>query len=141
MTLKSNLRKLEALRAQAASLAEKIEASRRQALVSIHKNHGFDTVAAFVTAVRTANEDAPAKTARRGRSRKSSAPAATPAKSSATKSVKKRRRAKITAEMKDQLKALVTDGKTGQEIAKTLKISMPSVHNIKKELGLTKSRK
>ena len=52
----------------------------------------------------------------------------------------RRKRAKITPEMKQKLKALAQAGKTGGEIAKVLGISLPSVHNIKKELGLVKKR-
>jgi len=43
--------------------------------------------------------------------------------------------------MKQELKALVGQGKTGAVIAKTLGISLPSVQNIKKELGLVQARK
>lgn len=49
-------------------------------------------------------------------------------------------RTKITPEMKQKLKALAQAGKTGAEIAKQIGISLPSVHNIKKELGLVKKR-
>jgi hypothetical protein len=50
-------------------------------------------------------------------------------------------RAVITAETKQKVKAMVNDGKTGDQIAKALNISLPSVQNIKKELGLVKARK
>lgn len=50
-------------------------------------------------------------------------------------------RAVITAETKQKVKAMVNDGKTGSQIAKALNISLPSVQNIKKELGLVKARK
>lgn len=46
----------------------------------------------------------------------------------------------ITDETRAQLKKLVEAGKTGSEIAKSLKISLPSVQNIKKALGLVKKR-
>ena len=53
----------------------------------------------------------------------------------------RRRRAKITNETRTQVKKLVEAGKTGAEIAKTVGISLPSVQNIKKALGLVQSRK
>ena len=56
-------------------------------------------------------------------------------------SKKTRRRAKITPEIKAQVKTAVAAGKTGAQIAKELGISVPSVGNIKKELGLVKKRK
>ena len=51
----------------------------------------------------------------------------------------KRTRAKITPEIKAKVKALVKDGKTGKQIASLLGISVPSVQNIKKELGLVQA--
>ena len=51
-----------------------------------------------------------------------------------------RTRAKITPEVKDKVKALVKEGKTGAAIAKEVGISVPSVQNIKKELGLVKKK-
>jgi hypothetical protein len=54
--------------------------------------------------------------------------------------VGRRKRAKITPEMKARVKSLTADGKTGAEIAKVVGISLPSVQNIKKELGLVKKR-
>jgi hypothetical protein len=53
----------------------------------------------------------------------------------------RRRRSKITPEMKQQLKTMVGQGKTGAQIAESLGISLPSVANIKRELGLSKRRK
>jgi ParB/RepB/Spo0J family partition protein len=50
----------------------------------------------------------------------------------------KKNRSQITDEIKSQVRALAEGGKTSQEIAKALGISAPSVHNIKKELGLLK---
>jgi DNA-binding CsgD family transcriptional regulator len=53
----------------------------------------------------------------------------------------RRKRAVITAATKAQVKALTQAGKTGAEIAKAAGISLPSVQNIKKALGLVKARK
>ena len=52
----------------------------------------------------------------------------------------RRRRAVITDETRASVKKLVESGKTGGEIAKSLGISLPSVQNIKKALGLVKKR-
>lgn len=51
---------------------------------------------------------------------------------------KRRRRAKITDAVRAKVKRLVAAGKTGAHIAKALKISLPSVQNIKKALGLVR---
>ena len=52
----------------------------------------------------------------------------------------RRKRAKITPETKQKVKALVAAGKTGRQVAGRLGISLPSVQNIKRELGLVKRR-
>ena len=52
-----------------------------------------------------------------------------------------RKRAKITAEVIAKVKALVVKNKTGNEIAKEVGISLPSVGNIKKKLGLVRAKK
>jgi hypothetical protein len=54
--------------------------------------------------------------------------------------VKRRKRSIITDETRASVKKLVESGKTGSQIAKTLGISLPSVQNIKKALGLVKAR-
>jgi len=54
---------------------------------------------------------------------------------------KRRRRAKITDAVRAKVKKLVKSGKTGAHIAKVLDISLPSVQNIKKALGLVRGSK
>ena len=55
--------------------------------------------------------------------------------------VKSRKRAKITDAIRARVKKLLEAGKTGSQIAKALKISLPSVQNIKKALGLVRTSK
>jgi len=52
----------------------------------------------------------------------------------------RRKRATITDEIKALVKRLSEEGKTGAEIAAAAGVSLPSVANIKRELGLTKPR-
>ena len=52
----------------------------------------------------------------------------------------RRKRTKITDEIRAQVGDLVKAGKTNEEVAKTVGISAPSVQNIKKALGLVKAR-
>jgi DNA-binding CsgD family transcriptional regulator len=42
--------------------------------------------------------------------------------------------------MREEVKKMVEAGKTGSEIAKAIGVSLPSVQNIKKKLGLVKAR-
>ena len=52
----------------------------------------------------------------------------------------KRTRSKLTPEIKTQVKSMVDANKTGKDISRILGISVPSVQNIKKELGLVQVR-
>lgn len=61
-------------------------------------------------------------------------------KAKAAKSSKRKARVEITDEIIAKVKKLVDDGKTGGEIVKAVGISLPSVQNIKKKLGLVKKR-
>lgn len=118
------LQKLRQYQKQMARLEK--ELSRFNAkLLSLPAKYGFKTMNSFVDALRTADAVA-------GKTGARSAPAAA--------ANGRKPRAKITPEMKQKLKTLVKDGKTGSEIAQQLNISLPSVQNIKKELGLVKKR-
>jgi len=61
-------------------------------------------------------------------------------KKAAVGAVKRKKRAKVTPEMVKMVEEMVKAEKTGNEIAKTLKVSLPTVQNIKKKLGLVKKR-
>ncbi len=122
----AKIKQLAANKAKVAALEKSIAAELNRELAGLPQAYGFDNVDAFVAAVRAAGGK------RRGRPAK--AAAAAPAG-------KRRKRAVITAETKAEVKKLVGEGKTGAEIAKTVGISLPSVQNIKKELGLVKGRK
>ena len=91
-------------------------------LARLPAKHGFRSMDDFISALRQAV----------------ATPATGPGKKAATG--KRRKRATITAETKSKAKALLAAGKTGAEISTDLGISLPSVHNIKRELGLVKKR-
>ena len=55
-------------------------------------------------------------------------------------STKRRKRATITDEIRAEVKKLVGAGKTGGEIARSVGISLPSVQNVKKALGLVRKK-
>jgi hypothetical protein len=112
---------LEATRAKLSRLERAVARELHLELAVLPSRYGFYDIEAFVAALRAAHRG------RRGRS--AAAPGA-----------KKRYRAVITDQTRAQVKALVGAGKTGAEIAAKLKISLPSVQNIKKALGLVKAR-
>ena len=115
------LKELEATRAKLAALESSVASELNKELAGLPAYYGFDSLAAFVKAVKKAAGS-------RGSSKPASAPKA------------KRTRAKITDETRAQVKALIEQGKTGAEIAKETGISLPSVQNIKKALGLVAAR-
>jgi hypothetical protein len=122
--LENHIKELEAAKAKVAELESAILTERHQALISLPAQMGYVDVEELIVALREAN-------------RGSKAP------SKAKKSAAKEsggRRAKITDEVRAEVKKLVEDGKSGAEIATAVGISLPSVQNIKKQLGLVKAR-
>ena len=118
------IKELKATQAKMAELEKSIATQLSKELSSLPAKYGFSSVQAFIKAVKAS-----------GGGRRSSGPAA--AKSSG----KRRKRAVITAATRAQVKSMSQAGKTGAEIAKAAGISLPSVQNIKKALGLVKARK
>lgn len=119
------IKQLQELQAQAANLQHSIEVERTKELAGLPAQYGFDSVEAFIKAVRAAGT----KKGKSKRGRKAKAAAS-----------EKRTRATITAELKNKVIAAVKAGKTGADIAAKFGISLPSVQNIKKEAGLVKPR-
>lgn len=108
--------------AKAKADVERLEILITEELASLHEGYGFDSVETFIIALKTAG--------RGGTGRKAKLAAR-----------KRRRRAKITDATRAKVGKLVKAGRTASHIAKALKISLPSVANIKKALGLTRSSK
>jgi hypothetical protein len=113
------LKELEAAKAKMADLVKAIESERNKELRTLPEKYGFNNLADFIKALKAASG---------ARSKKGSAQG------------KRRTRAVITDETRAQVKKLVAGGKTGAEIAKAVGVSLPSVQNIKKSLGLVKAR-
>lgn len=125
------IKELEAARAKLANLEQSIADELKKELASLPSKYGFASAADFLQAV----ADATGSRGRRGR------PGRKPGAGAAPAGGKKRRtRAVITDDTRAEVKKMVSDGKTGAEIAKSLGISLPSVQNIKKALGLVKKR-
>jgi hypothetical protein len=121
--LNDKLKKLAAEKARLAKLEQSLEAERLRRLAGLPAEYGFDNLKDFIAALKRAAKGG------RGRSR-----------AAAAKSGKRKARVAITDAIRAKVKALVAAGKTGNEIAATVGVSVPSVHNIKKALGLVKAR-
>lgn len=106
-----------------------------QKLLKLPAKFGFKSIDEFIQALRRA-EHGKTIVVTRKRQRKASE-----AVNLGVRNAKaKRKRATITPEIKQKVKSLLAAEKTGAEIAKAVEISLPSVQNIKKELGLVTKR-
>ncbi len=121
------IKALEQAKAKVQQLEEAVSRGLHSALASLPDEYGFESVDAFVSAVKTA---AGIRNGKPGRPAK--APAA---------GAKRRRRATLTPAVRKAVVRLVKAGRTGAEIAATLQISLPSVQNIKKAAGLVRGSK
>jgi DNA-binding NarL/FixJ family response regulator len=126
----NKLKAIEAAKAKIAALEKSIATELNKELASLPAKYGFDSVKAFAKAVKAAGTP--------GKVRSVAKPAADGKPGPVGK---KRTRAVITDATRAEVKKLVEAGKSGSAIAKSLKISLPSVQNIKKALGLVKARK
>jgi DNA-binding NarL/FixJ family response regulator len=120
------IKQLLVLKQRAAALEMAVAAERTHALASLPNEYGFDSVDELIAAVRAAG----------GTGGASPRPSST-----GPKTTKRKRRVKITNETRSEVKKLVRAGKTGAQIAREVGISLPSIHNIKKALGLVQKRK
>jgi hypothetical protein len=125
------LKQLEAAKVRLAELQAAVAQQMRRELAGLPGKYGFDSVKDFVRAVVEANGGKAAKAGRKGKS----------GVIKAVKSTGRRARAVITEAMRAEVKKLTEAGKTGSEIAESVGVSLPSVQNIKKALGLVKARK
>ena len=125
--LSNHIKELETAKAKVAELEAMIVNQRRQALLDLPAQLGYGSIAELIKALKGIDS---APKARRQ-----------PAKAAPAGEGKPRRtRTAITDEMRATVKQLITEGKSGAEIAKAVGISLPSVQNIKKQLGLVKAR-
>ena len=127
VTLK--IRKLAALRQKLTRLQLAVDAELPRELAGLYREYGFADLESFLGAVRAAAGG-------RGGARRPGRPK----KTAAAPAPKARKRARITDAIRARVKKLVEAGKTGSQIAKAVGVSLPSVQNIKKALGLVKSK-
>jgi hypothetical protein len=118
------IKELIKLKAAAAKLEAAVFDQRETELASLPEQYGYDSLPTFIKALKAAAGHKP----------KAGSPKATKPKK------QKQKRARITPEIKAQVKALAEAGHKGADIAKATGISHASVQNLKKELGLVKPR-
>lgn len=123
-------KQIAAAKAKLEALEKKAAAETSKKLAGLHKDVGFETRADLISALQGLEGGA-----KRGRKPKAAKSTAAPAKAK-----KRAKRARITEELKADVIAAVKGGEKGAAIAKKFGISIPSLQNIKKAAGLTKSR-
>lgn len=131
------LAKLQKAKAELAAAEAKLASDRVNALAQLPSQYGFGSLNDFIKAVKAAYGKGGKAAKGKGKAKVKAEKAPKAAKAP---KAGKGKRAKITDEVKAQVKSLAEEGKTGQEIAKLLGISAPSVQNIKKALGMVKAR-
>lgn len=122
--ISEDIKELEAARAKVAELEKSVAAQLTQELVSLPGKYGYADLNAFIAALKKAA----GVTGKRGKS----------ARAGASATGERRKRAVITDDTRAEVKRLVEAGSTGSQIATALGISLPSVQNIKKALGLVR---
>jgi hypothetical protein len=122
------IKELEVTKAKIVALEKSIAKRLRKELSSLHSKYGFDSLKEFIKALKASSVGGARRKAARGKPAKPAGKA------------KRHKRSVITDETRASVKKLVEAGKTGSQIAKSLGISLPSVQNIKKALGLVKAR-
>jgi hypothetical protein len=123
---KSKLQQLAAYKAKVEKLEKAVNAERAAVLRRIHVDAGFASRDELIDALRGLG----------GGGKRGPKPGKVAAKSGGRK-----KRAKITSELRDQIIAAVKGGGTGNAVAKKYGVSLPTVQNIKRDAGLTKKRK
>jgi hypothetical protein len=119
------IKELEVTKAKILALEKSIAKRIQKELSTLHDKYGFGSLDEFIRALKGTTGNGPGRNGHLGKG---------PGKA------KRRKRSVITDETRASVKKLVESGKTGSQIAKTLGISLPSVQNIKKALGLVKAR-
>jgi hypothetical protein len=119
------IKELELTKAKIEALEKSIAKRLKKELASLHKKYGFSSQVEFIQALKVSGGSASSRGAKAAK---------------APGGKKRHKRSVITDETRASVKKLVEGGKTGAQIAKDIGISLPSVQNIKKALGLVKAR-
>ncbi len=123
------IKELTQLKVAVAKLEAQVAAELPAALAALPEKFDYPSLKSFIKALKQA-------AGRKPKMRKK----AKVAKAAKAPKAAKRKRAKITDEIRAQVKAALESGQKAAAVAKAAGISLPSVQNIKKQLGLVKVR-
>lgn len=128
-TLGSTLSALQAAESQVQALRQKAANERTQLLAGLHAQCGFGSRKDLIDALLALGGPG------RGKPAKSNGGGTAPG------AAKKRKRARITAELRNDVVKALQAAEAASAIAKRFSISSQTVQNIKKAAGLVKARK
>lgn len=129
--LTPKLQQLATAKAKVEELEKKLSAERNAVLRRLHTEVGFASREDLIAALRGLD----------GAGRRPGRPKAAAPASGGRKRGKRKARAKITPELRDQIIAAVKAGSTGNQVAQKFGVSLPTVQNIKRDAGLTRKRR
>ncbi len=127
--ISNTLKAIKETKSKLAALEKKASAEQKKRIVNLHTDAGFSTRAELIEALQALGGGA-----KKPRGRKA-------AKKAAGKAKKRIKRTVITPELKQGIIAALKAGGKGTAVAAKFGVSVPTLHNIKKAAGLTKSRK
>jgi hypothetical protein len=128
--LNKKLKEISLYKAKIAALEKSILAERQSKLKKLQSDLGYGSTADLIEALRSINGAAPS--ASRGKA--SAAPAGGPGR-------KRRKRAKVTDEMRQGMVTALRGGGKAADVAKQFGVSIPTVQNVKRAAGLTRGSK
>jgi len=132
--ISDTIKEIETYQSKIDALQKKVQSERQKELATLHSKMGYGSRAELIAALRQLDKG---RGGRRGR------PAAKKAakKAGARKATKRGKRVKVTDELRGKILEALKGGVKGTQAAKDFGVSVPTIHNIKKSAGLTKSRK
>lgn len=124
--LNKKLKEIAQYKAKIAALEKAILAERQSKLKKLQDDLGFDSSVDLIKALRSLDAGAPKSSGK--------------AKAGAAKKPR-RKRALVTAEMREGIAAALREGGKAAAVAKQFDVSVPTVQNVKRAAGLTRGAK
>lgn len=125
--LSSKIKELADYKAKIVELEKVVLEEREAALARAHADLGFASRGDLIKALRALEKAGPKRGRKPGR------------KAAATEKKARRKRTTITPELRESILAAVKEGGTGSAVAKKFGVSLPTVQNIKRAAGLTRT--
>ena len=117
-----------AVRQKLSAIEAKLGRKMQREMASLPEKYGYDGMVSLIAALKELSDGGGSVGSGGG-------------KAARGKSKGKRSRGKVTEEIRQKVKEMVEADKTGGEIAAAVGLSLPTIQNIKKKLGLVKERK